>query len=291
MTTTRREGPDFLVVGAQRAGTTWLHRVLRRHPGLWLPPVKELHYFDKPEIARTILSAHERRRVGLKRLRSLDPWQLRYWLRRRDDRWYASLFEDARARGLVTGEITPAYATLPVEILRRIRGMNPEIRLVFIMRDPVERAWSAVNNAAKKGDPSASAVETAIARAREPGAVARSAYADTIERLESLFDASRIHTCFFEDLRDRPAALTADLLRFLGVDPIALELPRAVNVAAGSKPVPLEFARALARDHLPMVERLCRRFEGPPHAWRSRYERLLAEDVAAVATTTDVGTA
>jgi hypothetical protein len=43
----RPRGPDFLVIGAQRAGTTWLHQVLRRHPSLWLPPVKELHYFDK----------------------------------------------------------------------------------------------------------------------------------------------------------------------------------------------------------------------------------------------------
>ena len=41
-------GPDFLVIGAQRAGTTWLHRVLSEHPALWLTPVKELHYFDKP---------------------------------------------------------------------------------------------------------------------------------------------------------------------------------------------------------------------------------------------------
>ncbi len=285
MTAAHREGPDFLVVGAQRAGTTWLHRVLRRHPGLWLPPVKELHYFDKPEIARTILSAHERRRVGLKRLASLDPWQLRFWLRRRDDRWYASLFEDARARGLVTGEITPAYATLPEPTLRRIRSMNPELRLVYVMRDPVDRAWSAVHNAAKKGDPSTATIETAIARAREPGSAARSAYADAIERLEAVFDASRIHYCFFEDLRDRPAALTSELLRFLGVDPIPLELPRAVNVAAGSKAVPFEFARALAGDYLPTVERLCRRFEGPPRAWRARYEQLLASGDADPATT------
>jgi hypothetical protein len=115
--------------------------------------------------------------------------------------------------------------------------------------------------------------------AREPGSAARSAYADTIERLEAVFDASRIHYCFFEDLRDRPVALSADLLRFLGVAPIALELPRAVNVAAGSKAVPSEFARALAGDYLPTVERLCQRFDGPPHAWRARYaQRDSADD-------------
>jgi len=287
VTTQAPAGPDFLVVGAQRAGTTWLHRVLRQHPALWLPPVKELHYFDHPEIVRTIASAHERRRAGRKRPKPPYGWQLRYWLGRRDDAWYASLFAEARARGLVAGEITPAYATLPIEVLLRIRGMNPAIRLVYIMRDPVERAWSAVHNAAKKGDPATATIATAIARAREPGVVARSGYADAIERLESVFDPERIHCCFFEDLRDRPEALTGELLRFLGVAPRALDLPRAVNVAAGAKAVPGEFARAMAGDYLPTVERLCRRFEGPPHAWRARYVDLLDADRSTAANAAD----
>jgi hypothetical protein len=277
MHVTADKGPDFLVIGAQRAGTTWLHRVLRQHPALWLPPVKELHYFDRLDIKRTILEPKERRRVGVKRLLSLDPWLISYWLRARSDDWYAALFRDAKARGLVAGEITPAYATLDEMVLRRIKRMNDNIKLIFVMRDPVERAWSAVNNAAKKGI-DASTVEKSIKRARESGAAARSAYADTINRLEAVFSKEQIHYCFFEDLRDRPEALTCDLFSFLGVDPTPptpVTLPRAVNVAAGSKPIPPEFSRTMARDYLPMVGDLCRRFDGPPHRWRARYETLL----------------
>ena len=271
------KGPDFLVIGAQRAGTTWLHRVLRQHPSLWLPPVKELHYFDRLETTRTILDPKERRRVGLKQLLSLDPWLVSYWLRARSDEWYARLFRDAKAKGLVAGEITPAYATLDETVLRRIKRLNDNIKLIFVMRDPVERAWSAVNNAAKKGI-DASTVEKSIKRARESGAAARSAYADTIRRLEAVFPASQVHYCFFEDLRDRPEALTSDLFSFLGVAPVPptqVQLPQAVNVAAGSKPIPAEFSRTMARDYLPMVGDLCRRFDGPPHRWRARYETLL----------------
>jgi hypothetical protein len=271
------KGPDFLVIGAQRAGTTWLHRVLRQHPSLWLPPVKELHYFDRLETTRTILDPKERRRVGLKQLLSLDPWLVSYWLRARSDEWYARLFRDAKAKGLVAGEITPAYATLDETVLRRIKRLNDNIKLIFVMRDPVERAWSAVNNAAKKGI-DASTVEKSIKRARESGAAARSAYGDTIRRLEAVFPASQVHYCFFEDLRDRPEALTSDLFAFLGVAPVPptqVQLPQAVNVAAGSKPIPAEFSRTMARDYLPMVGDLCRRFDGPPHGWRARYETLL----------------
>ena len=272
------KGPDFLVIGAQRAGTTWLHRVLRQHPSLWLPPVKELHYFDRLETTRTILDPKERRRVGLKQLLSLDPWLVSYWLRARSDEWYARLFRDAKAKGLVAGEITPAYATLDETVLRRIKRLNDNIKLIFVMRDPVERAWSAVNNAAKKGAADASSVEKSIKRARESGAAARSAYADTIKRLEAVFPANQVHYCFFEDLRDRPEALTSDLFSFLGVEPVPptpVQLPQAVNVAAGSKPIPPEFSRTMARDYLPMVGDLCRRFDGPPHRWRARYETLL----------------
>jgi hypothetical protein len=283
------KGPDFLVIGAQRAGTTWLHRVLRQHPALWLPPVKELHYFDRLDIKRTILSPKERRRVGLKRLASLDPWLISYWFRKRDDDWYASLFRGAQARGLITGEITPAYATLGEELLRRIHRLNEKMKLVFVMRDPVDRVWSAVNNAAKKGVGDASTVEKSIERARESGAVARSAYADTIKRLEAVFPASQIHYCFFDDLRDRPKALTSDVLTFLGVEPVPLQLPKAVNIAAGSKPIPLEFSREMAGDYLSMVQQLCRRFQGPPHKWRARYENLLG-GVQAGAPTAAAGT-
>jgi hypothetical protein len=286
------KGPDFLVIGAQRAGTTWLHRVLRQHPALWLPPVKELHYFDRLDIKRTILSPKERRRVGLKRLASLDPWLINYWFRTRDDDWYASLFRGAQAKGLIAGEITPAYATLDEDMLRRIRRMNDKMKFIFVMRDPVDRVWSAVNNAAKKGAADASTVEKSIERARESGAVARSAYADTIKRLEAVFPASQIHYCFFDDLRDKPKALTAELLSFLGVEPVPatpLHLPQAVNVAAGSKAVPPEFSREMAGDYLSMVQQLCRRFQGPPHKWRARYENLL-RGVEAHAPTVAAGT-
>ena len=64
-----------------------------------------------------------------------------------------------------------------------------------------------------------------------------------------MFPASQIHYCFFEDLRDKPEALTSDLLSFLGVEPVPpapVQLPQAVNVAAGSKPIPIEFSREMA---------------------------------------------
>jgi hypothetical protein len=274
-------GPDFLVIGAQRAGTTWLHRVLRQHPALWLPPVKELHYFDRLDTRRTILDSKERRRVGVKGLLSFDQWFYRYWFARRTDAWYAKLFHEARAKGLISGEITPAYATLDEGTWRRVQRMNDKIKLVFIMRDPLDRSWSAVNNAHKKGKGGTGShltIENAIAWMHTPGCVARSSYVDTIMRLEGIFPSSQLYFCFFEDLRDRPQGLAARILTFLGADPNEvneMEFPEAVNVAAGRKPIPAAVKREMAQEYLPMVRQLCDRFSGPPQKWCARYEDLL----------------
>jgi hypothetical protein len=214
----------------------------------------------------------------MKGLLSLDPWLFRYWFAARGDDWYAKLFQGAQERGLTAGEITPAYAILDEEILRRMQRVNSKVKLIFVMRDPVERAWSAVNNAVKKGVAETPSVEDTIERARNPGSAARSAYADTIKRFERIFPREQIYYCFFDELRDRPEALTASLLSFLGVDPAltsCIELPSAVNVAAGSKPIPIEFSRELAGDYLPLVTELCQRFDGPPRGWKARYETLV----------------
>jgi hypothetical protein len=113
--------------------------------------VKELHYFDKLDTVRTCLDPKERRRLGFGRLWLLDPWAVHFWLGRRHDAWYARLFEDARRRGLISGEITPAYAILGEDIFRRIKSMNRD-SLIFIMQDPLSGPGHAVNNALRRVD-------------------------------------------------------------------------------------------------------------------------------------------
>lgn len=276
----RPRGPDFLVIGAQRAGTTWLHRVLRRHPGLWLPPVKELHYFDTLRKGNSGIQKRWRQAMMSGRY-ILDPWHLKYLVGEENDEWYARLFHRAQQKGRLTGEITPAYATLDEDMFRRIRAINGNVKLVFVMRDPIDRAWSAVLNALKK-DPTVGPItaEKALARARTPAATARAAYTKTLRCLDAVFPDGQLYFCFFEDLSNQPERFVTNLLSFLGVKPgdvRRLVRQRALNAAAATKPVPLDFAREMAKSYAPMIGELCQRFEGPPHCWYARCERLLAQ--------------
>jgi hypothetical protein len=117
--------PDFFVIGAPKAGTTALHAALARHPQLYLSPVKEPKFFlcEGPPPSQGGPG---------------DAHSYREWIWRPDD--YERLF-DAAPAGTLQGESTPFYLSDP-RALDRIRQTVPEARLIAILRDPVDRAYS-----------------------------------------------------------------------------------------------------------------------------------------------------
>jgi hypothetical protein len=143
--------PDFLGIGPPRCGTTTLHHVLRAHPDVWLPPIKELHYWDDQRhqgLVNRRAAGHATwapRIVGRSILRRPDAergdvrFLLRYFWGRRSDDWYRRLFDDARR----TGEVTPMYSSLDATIARDLDEELDHPRYVIVLRDPIERAWSA----------------------------------------------------------------------------------------------------------------------------------------------------
>jgi hypothetical protein len=201
-----------------------------------------------------------------------------YLLGHPNDEWYARLFANAQSNGLIAGEITPEYAILSEERFRHLKRINPHVRLIFIMRDPVDRTWSAITRRFnQKSSKSPLTAAMALECARLPGIVSKSTYTHTISRIEAIFPFAQLHCCFYDDLRDRPHAFLAGILSFLGVEMDRdIKLPSKMHSSANSHPMPLEFEREMARFYLPMARNLCQRFEGPPQSWLDRYERLIS---------------
>lgn len=233
--------PDFLIIGAEKAGTTWLHDVLWTHPRLFLPDTKELHFFNALD----------------SNLRPLDRFE------RLGPGWYARQFDAARP-GDKAGEATPMYLC-DLAAPGRIRAALPEARFIVLLRDPVARTWSHYRMARAKGHVSAD-LGTLIA-ARDAAIVGRSLYAAQLDRWFALFPRDRFLILFFEEVMADPRPSLARVATWLGVDPAPLmdAAPEAARNAATGYRSPVlhnaSVAAARALRRFPATSGLARRMK------------------------------
>lgn len=287
--------PDFLVIGAQKAGTTWLDRNLRRHPQIWLPPEKEIHFFDLPPLLpfaalRLAPVKSIRHWVRFRMTRDAEKanerpaeadWYARYYWHMRTRAWYQSLFQPAP--GQLAGETTPRYAVLPERRIRYIRGLMPECRIIYLMRDPIARAWSdvAMFQSAKFGRQGLQHLdaESALRFVIHARRIRHSSYLANLERWEKFFPQKQIFVGWHDDVVEAPRQLLTAIYQFLGVDASPARtrniIDRKVNRQRYS-PIPAAFERELARMLLPEIKALDQRFHNAHTAkWRRRAERCL----------------
>ena len=198
--------PSFLIIGAQRCGTTSLFRSLMQHPRIRPPVKKEIHFFD-------------------------DHYHLG-----RD--WYCSHFPPVRLfEGLITGEASPYYLYHPLAP-SRVAGTYPDMKLIVLLRNPVDRAWSHYHHNRRRGRESRSfedalAMEASQLKGEEERMVfepgykseihrhfsytARGIYAPQIRRWLDCFRRNRFLFIRSEDYFKCPQKILESVFDFLGV--------------------------------------------------------------------------
>ena len=178
---------DFLIVGAQRGGTTALHRYLSAHPYINMAREKEVHHFDarKPK----------------------------------DSEWYESNWDGEGLRG----EATPAYMFMP-EVPPRVHAYNPDMKLIFLLRHPVDRAYSHYLMDKRRGTTAQGfgwlmhQELRLLGQCRRYSYVMRGFYMHQIARWWAWFPVDQMLFLRSEEfLRDRPGTLE-QVCSFLGVD-------------------------------------------------------------------------
>ena len=222
--------PDFLGIGVQKGGTTSLQRLLEQHPGAFLPPAKELHYFS-----------------------------LHY---NQGEAWYRQQFAGA-APGQRCGEITPYYVFHP-DAPQRISALLPKAKLVVLLRDPVERTLSQYFHSVRLGleplalEQALAAEEQRLAAGdgrhrshQEHSYLARSRYEQQLPLWEALFAPEQLLVLRSEDLFVDPGRLWQELLDFLELDPMALpSAVMAANAGAGEAAAVASELRKCLREQL-----------------------------------------
>ena len=212
---------------AQKSGTSWLHCNLKAHPDTFLPEPKEVHYFDQ------------------KFEQGLDS--------------YAAVFREGAAK--TKGEITPAYGILSPERIRFIRRVMPEVRLIFLMRNPIDRAWShsmmsLVWQVGRRYEDVSEA--EFLEHFRGEANASRGDYETTIDRWTAEFPRERLFLGFFDDVAARPRELLTDVFRHLGLktDVDWSTFPvREVIYKGADVPVPSRFREVLTEMYAPKIER------------------------------------
>ena len=208
--------PDFVGVGAQKAGTSWWHALLEAHPDVHRPAhqPKELHYFD----------------VLWDR-----PWSAA------DATRYARYFP--RPTGSITGEWTPGYM-IDFWAPGLIARAAPAARILILLRDPIERFRSGLTH-------SDDASRTSLSHRDAAGAFQRGLYAQQLRRVLDAFPREQVHIGQYEACREDPARELTRTFTFLGLRPVDLPpsvLEREVNPTTGRKVELTDGLRAALQD-------------------------------------------
>ncbi len=173
--------PTFLFVGSGKTGSTWIFKALSAHPEVFVPPAKELYFFNH------------------------------HYDRGHD--WYLRFFTPAGRHYKARGELTPGYLYSSLAAKRIARDL-PEAKLFACLRNPVDRTLSAYqfkrrNGLARQG--LLAAIE------QYPEILQRSRYAGPVQRYQNLF-GDRFKVFLHDDLKADPAAFARDIYQFIGVD-------------------------------------------------------------------------
>jgi hypothetical protein len=204
-------------VGAQKAGTSWLYWQLEPHPDFWMPPVKELHYLNTLNRTRRFHPPRSKDECDYCFLESMKNLSAQSYI---DLQNYGELFRHKGA--LLSGDVSPAYSTLSDEVIDRVVDYFPNMEVIFLARDPVERAWSQLSMGVRLGMISrfdATDAEEVIRNLLNPGVLARSHPNKTVARWKRYVRPENFRVYFFDDLKENPAELRRSILRFLGGDP------------------------------------------------------------------------
>lgn len=180
--------PDFLCIGAMKSASTWLHENLRCHPDLHLPDVKEVYFFSVYFHSRSFSS-------------------------------YSHLFSPGKSK--IKGEVTPDYySNIPLSRIRLIHKLLPNLKLIFLMRNPIERAWSEayMNLVAKPTKRMTQPnVEQFIEYFQSPKCRARSQYVEALDRWLSVFPKEQWLNLFTDDIAAQPRVVLTRIFEFLDV--------------------------------------------------------------------------
>lgn len=185
--------PDFFAITPPRCGSTWLFENLRRHPEIFIPPFKEVKYFST------------------------------YW-KMCDINWYLECFKEGCDKK--RGEVSPSYAILTDQMLRSIRRIMPNLHIIILFRDPIERSWSHAKHQFRFKESVFASFNEIYENVPESKFIdcltntwmmVYSDYLSMLRRWVAIFPKENIYINFFDSIVTKPKSLLEEIFFHIGV--------------------------------------------------------------------------
>lgn len=186
---------DFICLGASKSGTTAIANFLNTNPNIFVPPIKEIYYFNK-YIPQDYLTLNVNFSKG--------------------EDWYHSHFKFSQSKKILNGELTPCYLN-SIEAVKRIKQYNPKIKLFVILRDPVYRAYSQYLYATQNGIETNNSFIQAL-KQNPKKYIGESMYYKNLNHYYKEFEKSQIKIFLYEDFFKDINKSMKELFAFLGTD-------------------------------------------------------------------------
>ncbi len=296
------DGKTFFVgLGAPKCGTSWLSDYLSDHPEVLMPPIWELRFFgsgsalSKMQMAKTaapflaqldritekLAKNFVREKKRNLRLDQIEGLVDRLRMFDSNDAYLEIFRKRIQPSHRVFGEQSPVYCSLGEDGFAAIKAMHKPVRVIFIMRDPVQRHWSHVwFQLQPKPRKSVDQVESDSAIRDDPDAFAdrleqtltnvlnqRGRYDLTLEAMDRVFKPEEMLVLFYEDLFTN--ATVARITNFLGISARLAQFEKRVNSNAKKVELTAENAAAIRDAYSPVYEYCRRRFGSAlPASWR-----------------------
>jgi len=279
-------------LGATKAGTSWLHDYLLRHPECAMPRMKELHFFDtiedgslgwrlkmlaREEVALTEKLARARNEGQFPRAAKLDERlaELRRYIsviQSCDPAAYHAFMQRVRGDQALVGDITPAYALLPAARLSQMAAMGPAVRFIYLLRDPVDRLWSNIRMIAhrksKGRDPApiAHRIFDGVIAGQDTENFQRSDYRAALTRLAQAVPQPQVLIEFFETLFSETAMRR--VCEFLGLSYVQPAFAKTVHKGKAQLVLDDDRRRAARAFLAPQYDYVTARMGGVPERWQ-----------------------
>ena len=258
---------DFIGLGAQKAGTTWLHENLKMHPEIYMPPHKEIHFFDQKNSYPTVFNYLHSDSKSLKKAIYLIyktffnrnwKWYMRFAYLPRSEKWYDSLFHSHNR--LIAGEITPKYAKIDLKIIQQIAWKKPSLKIVYLIRNPINRSWSKLRMQGRKEGRNMRCLAD-LQNINIEGLIKHSQYSKNLDNWMTYFPEDQFFIGFYEEVKESPQQLLQRLFEFLGVhEYLSSKAHEEINVNRIQMDIPKDIEYYLTEMFIAEIRTLHHRF-------------------------------